>query len=65
MPGFYGDDDYDVAGFILGVVDSSKLIDGKAVSEGDVLIGLPSVGLHTNGYSSPAASSSTASAMTT
>jgi phosphoribosylformylglycinamidine cyclo-ligase len=51
MPGFYGDDDYDVAGFILGVVDSSKLIDGKAVREGDVLIGLPSVGLHTNGYS--------------
>jgi phosphoribosylformylglycinamidine cyclo-ligase len=51
MPGFYGDDDYDVAGFILGVVDSSKLIDGKAVTEGDVLIGLPSVGLHTNGYS--------------
>jgi phosphoribosylformylglycinamidine cyclo-ligase len=51
MPGFYGDDDYDVAGFILGVVDSSKLIDGKGVSEGDVLIGLPSVGLHTNGYS--------------
>ncbi|MBV8517627.1 MAG: phosphoribosylformylglycinamidine cyclo-ligase [Acidobacteria bacterium] len=51
MPGFYGDDDYDVAGFILGVVDASKLIDGKAVREGDVLIGLPSVGLHTNGYS--------------
>jgi phosphoribosylformylglycinamidine cyclo-ligase len=51
MPGFYGDDDYDVAGFIVGVVDSSKLIDGKAVREGDVLIGLPSVGLHTNGYS--------------
>jgi phosphoribosylformylglycinamidine cyclo-ligase len=51
MPGFYGDDDYDVAGFILGVVDSSKLIDGKAVREGDILIGLPSVGLHTNGYS--------------
>jgi phosphoribosylformylglycinamidine cyclo-ligase len=51
MPGFYSDDDYDVAGFILGVVDSAKLIDGKAVREGDVLIGLPSVGLHTNGYS--------------
>src|SRR6185503_1345950 len=50
MPGFYADDDYDVAGFILGVVDSSKLIDGKTVTEGDVLIGLPSVGLHTNGY---------------
>jgi phosphoribosylformylglycinamidine cyclo-ligase len=51
MPGFYGDDDYDVAGFIIGVVDAPKLIDGKAVREGDVLIGLPSVGLHTNGYS--------------
>jgi phosphoribosylformylglycinamidine cyclo-ligase len=51
MPGFYGDDDYDVAGFIVGVVDSKHLIDGKAVREGDVLIGLPSVGLHTNGYS--------------
>ena len=51
MPGFYGDDDYDIAGFIVGVVDESKLIDGKAVREGDVLIALPSVGLHTNGYS--------------
>jgi len=51
MPGFYGDDDYDVAGFILGVVDAKNLIDGKEVREGDVLIGLPSVGLHTNGYS--------------
>ena len=51
MPGFYGDDDYDVAGFIVGVVDESKLIDGKTVREGDVLLGLPSAGLHTNGYS--------------
>src|SRR5436190_3237885 len=51
MPGFYGDDDYDIAGFIVGVVDQSKLIDGKAVREGDVLLGLPSAGLHTNGYS--------------
>src|ERR1043165_5782187 len=51
MPGFYGDDDYDVAGFIVGVVDESKVITGKDVREGDVLIGLPSVGLHTNGYS--------------
>jgi phosphoribosylformylglycinamidine cyclo-ligase len=50
MPGFYSDDDYDVAGFIIGVVDAKNLIDGKAVREGDVLIGLPSVGLHTNGY---------------
>ena len=51
MPGFYGDDDYDVAGFIVGVVDESKVITGKDVRAGDVLLGLPSVGLHTNGYS--------------
>ena len=51
MPGFYSDEDYDVAGFILGVVDEKKLIDGKAVAEGDVLVALPSAGLHTNGYS--------------
>ena len=51
MPGFYSDEDYDVAGFILGVVDSKHLIDGKSVREGDILLGLPSVGLHTNGYS--------------
>ncbi len=51
MPGFYGDDDYDIAGFIVGVVDESKVITGKDVREGDILIGLPSVGLHTNGYS--------------
>src|SRR5688572_19849360 len=51
MPGFYSDDDYDVAGFILGVVDSRHLIEGKAVREGDILVGLPSAGLHTNGYS--------------
>src|SRR5436853_2651252 len=51
MPGFYGDDDYDIAGFIVGVVDEKFLLDGKAVREGDILIGLPSAGLHTNGYS--------------
>jgi phosphoribosylformylglycinamidine cyclo-ligase len=51
MPGFYGDDDYDVAGFIVGVVDESKVITGKDVREGDLLIALPSAGLHTNGYS--------------
>ena len=51
MPGFYGDDDYDIAGFIVGVVDESKVIDGKEVREGDVILALPSVGLHTNGYS--------------
>jgi phosphoribosylformylglycinamidine cyclo-ligase len=51
MPGFYGDDDYDVAGFIVGVVDEKNLIDGKRVRQGDLLIALPSAGLHTNGYS--------------
>jgi phosphoribosylformylglycinamidine cyclo-ligase len=51
MPGFYGDDDYDIAGFIVGVVDESKVITGKDVREGDILVALPSVGLHTNGYS--------------
>jgi phosphoribosylformylglycinamidine cyclo-ligase len=51
MPGFYGDDDYDIAGFIVGVVDEKHLLTGKDVREGDVLIGLPSAGLHTNGYS--------------
>ncbi len=50
MPGFYKDGDYDIAGFIVGVVDEKKLIDGQRVREGDVLIGLPSAGLHTNGY---------------
>jgi phosphoribosylformylglycinamidine cyclo-ligase len=51
MPGFYGDDDYDIAGFIVGVVDEPQLIEGKSVREGDILVGLPSAGLHTNGYS--------------
>jgi len=51
MSGFYADDDYDIAGFIVGVVDEKLLLDGKAVREGDILIGLPSAGLHTNGYS--------------
>ena len=51
MPGFYNDGEYDVAGFIVGVVDRARLIDGRAIAAGDVLIGLPSAGLHTNGYS--------------
>jgi phosphoribosylformylglycinamidine cyclo-ligase len=51
MPGFYADGEYDVAGFIVGAVDRSKIIDGKSIVPGDVLIGLPSNGLHTNGYS--------------
>ena len=51
MPGFYADGEYDVAGFIVGVVDREKIIDGKTIEPGDVVLGLPSVGLHTNGYS--------------
>ena len=51
MPGFYADGEYDIAGFIVGVVEKSKVIDGLAVLPGDVLIALPSTGLHTNGYS--------------
>ena len=51
MPGFYAGGEYDVAGFIVGVVDQDKVIDGQAIAPGDVVLGLPSVGLHTNGYS--------------
>jgi phosphoribosylformylglycinamidine cyclo-ligase len=51
MPGFYADGEYDIAGFIVGAVERTRLIDGKAIRPGDVLIGLPSTGLHTNGYS--------------
>ena len=51
MPGFYDDGEYDLAGFIVGVVDRDKIVTGKDVKPGDVLIGLPSNGLHTNGYS--------------
>jgi phosphoribosylformylglycinamidine cyclo-ligase len=51
MPGVYEEQDYDLAGTIVGVVDKSKVIDGSKVKKGDVLIGIPSTGLHTNGYS--------------
>ena len=51
MPGFYGEGEYDLAGFIVGVVDREKLIDGRGIAAGDVLIGVPSSGLHTNGFS--------------
>ena len=51
MPGFYADGEYDVAGFIVGVVDRERVIDGHAIAPGDIVLGLPSVGLHTNGYS--------------
>ena len=51
MPGFYADGEYDIAGFIVGIVERSRVIDGRSIVPGDVLIGLPSAGLHTNGYS--------------
>ena len=51
MPGFYADGEYDIAGFIVGVVERERLIDGRSIAVGDVLLGLPSSGLHTNGYS--------------
>ncbi|MDQ5846050.1 MAG: phosphoribosylformylglycinamidine cyclo-ligase [Acidobacteriota bacterium] len=51
MPDFYAAGEYDVAGFIVGVADREKIIDGKRIAPGDVLLALPSAGLHTNGYS--------------
>jgi phosphoribosylformylglycinamidine cyclo-ligase len=51
MPGFYPDGEYDLAGFIVGVVERERIITGKTVEPGDVILGLPSNGLHTNGYS--------------
>ncbi len=51
MPGFYADGEYDVAGFIVGVVDKQKVIDGRGIKAGDIVLALPSNGLHTNGYS--------------
>jgi phosphoribosylformylglycinamidine cyclo-ligase len=51
MPGFYADGEYDVAGFIVGVVPRARLIDGSRIEAGDVLVALTSSGLHTNGYS--------------
>src|SRR3954462_6862105 len=51
MPGFYQEGEYDVSGTIVGVVEKSKMLDGKAIRAGDAVIGLESSGLHTNGYS--------------
>ena len=51
MPGFYADGEYDLAGFIVGLVDKSSIVDGRHVAAGDALVALPSTGLHTNGYS--------------
>lgn len=51
MPGFYTEDEYDIAGFAVGMVDKKKMIDGKKIQAGHVLIGLASSGIHSNGYS--------------
>jgi phosphoribosylformylglycinamidine cyclo-ligase len=51
MPGFYPEDEYDIAGFAVGIVDRSKIIDGKSIVDGDKLIGIASSGVHSNGYS--------------
>ena len=51
MPGFYPEGEYDLAGFIVGVVEREKIINGKGMEIGDIVLGLPSNGLHTNGYS--------------
>ena len=51
MPGFYGPGDYDISGTIVGVVERENIIDGKKIKPGTIILGLPSTGLHTNGYS--------------
>ncbi|QCX33101.1 phosphoribosylformylglycinamidine cyclo-ligase [Caloramator sp. E03] len=51
MPGFYRDGEYDIAGFAVGVVEKDKIIDGRNIKDGDVLIGIESSGIHSNGYS--------------
>lgn len=51
MPGFYAKDDFDMAGFAVGCVNRDEIIDGSEIKEGDVLIGLPSTGVHSNGFS--------------
>lgn len=51
MPGFYPEDEYDLAGFTVGILDNANVIDGKNIKEGDILIGVASSGIHSNGYS--------------
>ncbi|HEM5300170.1 TPA: phosphoribosylformylglycinamidine cyclo-ligase [Streptococcus suis] len=51
MPGMYGEDDYDLAGFAVGIAEKSQIIDSSKVQEGDILLGLASSGIHSNGYS--------------
>ncbi|OFI49292.1 phosphoribosylformylglycinamidine cyclo-ligase [Floricoccus tropicus] len=51
MPGMYDQEDYDLAGFAVGIAEKSQLVTGEKIKEGDILIGLPSTGIHSNGYS--------------
>ncbi len=51
MPGMYKEDEYDIAGFCVGIVDKDKIVNGKKIKEGDILVGLSSNGIHSNGYS--------------
>ncbi|RIU91312.1 phosphoribosylformylglycinamidine cyclo-ligase [Oceanobacillus picturae] len=51
MPGMYDPSEYDLAGFVVGIAEKEKLVTGEAIAEGDVVIGLPSSGIHSNGYS--------------
>ena len=51
MPGFYPEDEYDLAGFSVGVVDKDKILNNKTIKEGDVILALPSSGVHSNGFS--------------
>ncbi|SKC54006.1 phosphoribosylformylglycinamidine cyclo-ligase [Maledivibacter halophilus] len=51
MPGFYSDGEYDMAGFSVGIVDKDKIIDGSRIEDGNIVLGLPSSGIHSNGYS--------------
>lgn len=51
MPGFYPEDEYDIAGFAVGMVDKKKILDPSTIKEGDIIIGIPSSGLHSNGFS--------------
>ncbi|MDU6523821.1 phosphoribosylformylglycinamidine cyclo-ligase [Enterococcus devriesei] len=51
MPGMYGEDDYDLAGFTVGIAEKSQMITGEKINTGDLLVGLPSSGIHSNGYS--------------
>jgi phosphoribosylformylglycinamidine cyclo-ligase len=51
MPGLYNENEYDMSGTMVGIVDKTKIIDGKGIKKGDILLGFPSNGIHTNGYS--------------